>query len=94
MNAHTVGTFHTLRYSADLGASVTGKLQLVDAMTWEVLVETDLASGDQEWPLEGLFKVKAHPSIQVLLTVSGLGSGPFELDDLWLNWTRRKFRPG
>ncbi|MCK4969336.1 MAG: VCBS repeat-containing protein, partial [Thermoplasmata archaeon] len=88
-----VGSFHTFRYDAMMGASVSGKVQLVDGDTWEVLAEADLTSGPQEWSVEGLFKVKAHPSIRVLLTLSGLEGGSFGIDDLWLNWTERIERP-
>jgi hypothetical protein len=84
------GAFHTFRYTADLGASISGKLQLVDHETWEVLAETPLVSGTHEWVVEDLIKVKAHPSIRVGVVLSGLETGgAFGLDDLWLNWTDR-----
>jgi hypothetical protein len=88
------GTFHTFRYSASLGTSQSGMLQLVDRDTWEVLAETSMASGTHEWIVADLFDLKDHPSIRVAAIVTGLETGStFELDDLWLNWTERIKRP-
>jgi uncharacterized membrane protein len=93
-NPGNTGTFHTLRYTANLGPSQSGRLQLVDADTWEVLAEIQLTSGSNEWVVEDLFKVKAHPSIRIVTILSGLETGgTFDLDDLWLNWTKRVKRP-
>jgi hypothetical protein len=84
------GTFHTFRYTASLGSSQTGTFQLVDTDTWEVLAETAIASGPQEWVVADMFRVKEHTSILVRASVQGLDTGgSFELDDLWLNWTER-----
>jgi uncharacterized membrane protein len=87
------GTFHTFRYTASLGASQSGRLMLVDAVTWDVLAETALQDGTNEWTVADLFWVKEHPSIRAVVTVSGLDRpGAFTLDDLWLNWTKRVMR--
>jgi hypothetical protein len=93
VNSRLVGDFHTFRYDAALESGVSGKVHLVDRYTWEVLAETDLVSGQQEWSVKGLFKVKDHPAIRVLVTVEGLDAGNFDIDDLWLNWTERIKRP-
>ncbi|MCK5252923.1 MAG: VCBS repeat-containing protein, partial [Thermoplasmata archaeon] len=84
------GTFHTLRYTANLGASQSGTIQLVDAITLEVLAETPMVSGSNEWAVANLFHIKLHESIRVVAILDGLGTAqPFALDDLWLNWTQR-----
>ncbi len=84
------GTFHTLRYTASLGGQQAGTVRLVDALTWDVLAQTTLKAGTQEWVVKDSFWVKEHPSIRVMVTVSGLDrAGEFSLDDLWLNWTKR-----
>jgi uncharacterized membrane protein len=91
---HNTGAFHTFRYTAALGAGQSGRVQLIDAVTWDVLAETPLRSGTSEWPVKDLFWVKEHPSIRVVVVVSGLDmAGAFNLDDLWLNWTARVYRP-
>jgi uncharacterized membrane protein len=88
--ADDTGTFHTLRYTADLGASQRGTIQLVDAFTEEVLAETPITSGTNEWSLEGLFWFKEHSSIRVAIIGEGLDlSGSFEIDEIWMNWTKR-----
>jgi len=88
------GTFHTLLYTANLGASQSGSLQLVDAITLEVLAETPLASGSNQWAIANLFHIKAHESIRVVAILDGLGNAqPFALDDLWINWTQRMELP-
>jgi hypothetical protein len=92
----TTGSFHTFRYSADLGTGgQSGEVRLVDALTWEVLASTVLTSGtDVEWNVEGLVKVKAHSSIRVMLVLDGLDDpASLRVDDLWLNWTLRVKRP-
>jgi uncharacterized membrane protein len=84
------GMFHTLRYEAILGGSRTGTIQLVDAVTEEVLAELPLGNGPNEWTLEGLFRYKEHPSIRVVVMGEGLDQpGSFEVDNLWLNWSKR-----
>jgi len=93
-NPGDTGAFHTFRYTATLGASQTGKVQLWDASTWEVLAETPLQLGAHEWLVRDAFKFKEHQSVRVVATVSGLDEpGEFTLDDLWLNWTPRVKRP-
>ena len=88
------GSFHTFRYSADLGASKTAKVQILDATSFEVLSETSLRAGTHEWSLEDAFKVRDHPSVVVAVIVDGLDlPGEFSLDDLWLNWTHRVRSP-
>jgi uncharacterized membrane protein len=65
-------------------------VQLLDAVTWEVLAGTALHDGSNEWTVADLFWLKEHSSIRVAVTVSGLDRpGAFTLDDLWLNWTKR-----
>ncbi|NOQ53337.1 MAG: hypothetical protein GQ558_01890, partial [Thermoplasmata archaeon] len=51
------GTLHTLRYSANMGASISGQVSIVDSYTLEVLGETSLRSGTNEWDVSGLFRV-------------------------------------
>jgi len=88
------GGYHTLRYTAQLGLDQTGKVQLVDATTWEVLAETTLEDGAHEWTVKGLFWLKEHPSVRVMASVMGLDkAGEFALDNLWLNWTKRMRQP-
>jgi hypothetical protein len=89
-DARNSGTYHTFRYTADIHPSHTGTLQLVDAVTWEVLAETSILSGQNEWVVADKFKLREHPSIRVIAIIKGLDSGgTFEMDDLWLNWTER-----
>ena len=84
------GTFHTFRYTANIDASQSGVLQLVEKDTWEVLAETPIASGSNVWTVKDLFRVKDYPSIRVVAILEGLEKGgSFDLDDLWLNWTKR-----
>jgi hypothetical protein len=88
------GTFHTLRYTANLGPSQSGRFQLVDEDTWEVLAEIPMKSGSNEWVVADLFKIKEHPSIRIVAILSGLETGgTLDLDNLWLNWTKRIKRP-
>jgi hypothetical protein len=88
------GTFHTLRYECYLGTSGSGRIQIVDASSKEVLTESHLREGENEWPLEGEFYFKEHQSIRVVVSTEDLaGDGSFWLDDLWLNWSRRTYRP-
>jgi hypothetical protein len=88
------GAFHTFMYNAVLGASQSGRIQLIDASTEEVLADTSLQPGPNEWIVEGAFHVKEHPSIRVVVIAEGLDQpGEFEVDDLWLNWTKRVKRP-
>jgi uncharacterized membrane protein len=88
------GTVHTFRYTASMGPSISGTLRLVDKYTWEVLGETPLRSGSHEWDVRGMFSVRAHPSVRVMVVLDGLESGQaFSLDDLWMNWTQRTWMP-
>jgi fibronectin type 3 domain-containing protein len=85
--------FHTLRYTARLGQSQSGKIHLLDATTLEVLAQTQLKSGAHVWSLKGAFSLKEHQSIQINVTAEGLDeAGEFALDDLWINWTERILR--
>jgi hypothetical protein len=89
-----IGTYHTFKYTAQLGASQSAKVQIIDADTWEVLAETPLSKGTHEWSLEGAFRVKQHPSIRVVVMATGPNLvSEFGLDDLWINWTSRVPRP-
>jgi len=88
------GAFHTFKYTASIGTEQSGKIQLIDAITWHVLAETPLQPGAHEWLVRDAFKFKEHQSVRVVITASGLDEpGEFALDDLWLNWTPRAKRP-
>jgi hypothetical protein len=90
----SLGAFHTFRYTATMGPSQTGTLQILDGQTWEVLAETSMVSGTNEWLVRDLVKVKAHGTVRIAAIMSGLDKGPtFGLDDLWLNWTDRARAP-
>ena len=92
--ARDTGTVHTFRYTATLGASQEAELMLVDADSWEVLGSTSMATGSHEWDLTGLFRVKEHPAVRVMLVASGLeAAGQFTVDQLWFNWTKRVWQP-
>jgi hypothetical protein len=85
-----IGTFNTLRCNATLDATTTGTLQLVDALTEEVLAERALTSGYNEWSLKGLFRYREHQSVRVVVIGEGLeDGGVFEVDDIWMNWSKR-----
>jgi hypothetical protein len=84
------GTFHTLRYTIDLGAAQKGTLLLVDAVTEEVLAEKVMTTGTSEWDLRDLFRYKKHPSIRLVIVGEGLDKvGAFDVDEVWMNWTKR-----
>jgi len=88
------GTFHTFGYTATMGAGVAARIMLVDAFTWEVLAETAIVPGTNEWDLAGVFEVRDHSSIRVVVSAGGLDDpGDLLLDDLSLNWTQRIKRP-
>jgi len=88
------GSFGTFRYTATMGASQSGKVQLVDALTEEVLAETSVLSGTNEWSVAGLFRYVEHKSIRAVIIGEGLDKpGAFEVDDIWLNWTKRVKAP-
>ena len=88
------GTFHTFGYTATLGASVSAKVMLVDADTWEVLAETAMVPGTNEWDLVGAFSVREHRSVRVVVSAGGLDHpGDLTIDNLTLNWTERVIRP-
>jgi uncharacterized membrane protein len=88
------GAFHTFRYTATVGADQAGKVQLIDAATWEVLAEATIQSGTHEWLVKDAFKFKEHQSVRVVAMATGLDKpGEFSLDDLWLNWTPRVRQP-
>jgi uncharacterized membrane protein len=88
------GTVHTFRYNATLGASIDGTLQLVDKETWEVLAETPVRSGVNEWDVRGLFSVRKHPVVRVMIVLDGLETREtVRMDDLWFNWTKRVWQP-
>jgi hypothetical protein len=94
MSPSDTGSFHTFRYTSIIGGSQTARIQLIDASTEEVLAETPMLAGTNEWVVDGIFRVKEHPSIRVLVAAEGLDKpGTFELDDLWLNWTKRVRKP-
>ncbi len=86
------GVYHTFRYTANLPAGQTGRIYVVDADTGEVLAETVLLTGTNEWDLSDKFRIREHDAIQLIVTGKGIAPGQpsgFTLDDLWLNWTPR-----
>jgi uncharacterized membrane protein len=84
------GTVHTFRYTATVGAAQRADLMLVDADSWEVLASTRMTTGSHDWDLKGLFRVKEHRAVRVMLVASGLeAAGQFTVDQLWFNWTKR-----
>ena len=94
------GSFHTLRWTArvDVPADVTVVLRVVDATTWETLFTTGLEDGTSSVSLEDAFKVKEHPSVRLMVTSKCSSSGPIapgaiEVDELWVNWTKRTKQP-
>jgi len=89
-NPSETSAFHTFRYTASLGQEQSGKMQLIDATTWDILAETPLQSGTHMWLVRDTFNFREHQSIRVAAIVTGLDKpGEFKLDDLWLNWTKR-----
>ncbi len=90
LDPYDTGTFHTLRCDLSLDAQQKVGIGLIDAKTWEVLVEREAGAGALEWDLSGVFRVKEHPSVRVFVTVpSKAALQAFAMDDLWLNWTKR-----
>jgi hypothetical protein len=88
------GSFHTFRYNATLTSEVKGTVSLIDATTWEVLAETPIRSGTNEWVVDGLFSLKDHPSVRVLVACKPIYDlDSLNLDDLWLNWSTRSKDP-
>ena len=88
------GVFETFKYTANLGAGQSGTIFVLDSTTGEVLAQTDLLSGSNEWSLADKFRVREHNAIQIMITSTGLGQGGgFILDDLWLNWSPRARAP-
>jgi predicted transcriptional regulator len=84
------GSYHTFRYTATMGGSVTGTFHIVDAVTWETLVSTPIAVGTNEWDLRTKIFFRSHPSVRIVAEVNDLDAGgTFQLDDLYLNWTPR-----
>jgi len=89
-NWEEVGSFHTLRYTATMGYDGEGTVSLVDATTREVLAETSMSSGTHEWSVDGLFSLREHHSVRVVVVSDQIyDSERLILDDLWLNWTQR-----
>jgi len=86
----STGTLDTFRYTANIGAAQGAELMIVDADTWEVLGSISMATGTHEWDLDGIFRVKEHPVVRVMLVASGMeAAGQFTVDQLWFNWTQR-----
>jgi len=92
--ARETGTAHTFTYTATLGGSQSAELMLIDAETWEVLGSTTMSTGAHDWDLQGLFRVKEHPVVRVLMVATGLeAAGQFTVDQLRFNWTQRDWQP-
>jgi hypothetical protein len=89
VDEQAVGAFDTFGYDAVLDGTAKARVQIVDADSWGGLAETALTSGSHEWGLEGMFRVREHPRVRVLLTATGLDTGSLSVDGVWLNWTAR-----
>jgi predicted transcriptional regulator len=88
------GSYHTFRYTATLGGDVTGTFHVYDAVTWERLASTPIVEGTNEWDLRGVVYFTDSNHIRMVTELEGMdGSDTFELDDLYLNWTRRAKEP-
>jgi len=85
------GVFHTFKYDAkNLPGGHTGTIQVLDANSGDVLAETSLLAGANEFDLSTKFRIREHGAIQIMIVVDGVDPfGGFALDDLWLNWTPR-----
>ncbi|UCC93004.1 MAG: VCBS repeat-containing protein, partial [Thermoplasmata archaeon] len=90
----STGGFHTLRYTANIGVDVNATVHVFDAITWEVLASTRMASGTNEWDLRGEVYFKSHQSIRLVVELQGLEDPTdFTLDELYVNWTGRVKAP-
>ena len=85
-----LGTFHTFRYSATIGSGESATVRIIDSETWEVLASSPLRPGDNAWVLAGLFRIRDHPAVRVLIDLDDPArNGDLSLDYVWLNWTPR-----
>lgn len=89
------GVFETFKYNViSLPAGHTGTIQVLDATTGELLAETALMAGANEWSLADKFRIREHEAIRIMIVVDGLDPGAgFAIDDLWLNWSPRNRAP-
>jgi len=89
------GVFEIFKYNAiNLPAGHTGTIQVLDATTGELLAETPMMAGANEWSLADKFRIREHEAIQIMIVVDGLNPGAgFAIDDLWLNWSPRDSSP-
>jgi hypothetical protein len=89
------GVFETFRYDAvNLPIGHSGTIYVLDADTGQVLAQTALVAGLNEWDLSDKFRIREYDAIQILITVDGLNpGGGFAMDDLWLNWSPRNRAP-
>jgi len=88
------GAFDTLRYTVSLEGSRQGTISVLDALTWEVLAERALEEGTHDWVLRDEFSFRDHTSVRVMVTFTGLDRpGDIDVDNLWLNWTKRVRSP-
>ncbi len=85
------GVFETFKYNAiNLPPGHTGTIQVLDSTTGELLAETALMAGANEWSLADKFRIREHEAILIMIVVDGLDPGAgFAIDDLWLNWSPR-----
>ncbi|MCK4969274.1 MAG: VCBS repeat-containing protein, partial [Thermoplasmata archaeon] len=85
------GVFETFKYNAiNLPGGHTGTIQVLDSTTGELLAETALMTGANEWSLADKFRIREHEAILIMVVVDGLDPGAgFAIDDLWLNWSPR-----
>jgi hypothetical protein len=88
------GAFDVLRYSVSMEGSRGGTISVIDADDWRVLASRALEDGNREWTLRDEFSFRDHPSIRIMVTATDLDKpGDLQLDNLWLNWTKRVRRP-
>ncbi len=90
MDPMQMGAFEVLRYELSSTSTINGAIKVVDASTWEVLATSTLNKGSNEVVLRHSFSVKGHPSIRIQLTIRAADQvRDLEIDDLWLNWSKR-----
>ncbi|UCC94153.1 MAG: VCBS repeat-containing protein [Thermoplasmata archaeon] len=87
---HDTGAFDTFKFTASLTGSRKGTISILDAETWEVLATRVLEDGNHIWSVRDEFEFRDHTSVRVLVTLTDLDrTGDVQLDNLWLNWSKR-----
>jgi hypothetical protein len=88
------GAFETIKYSTRMEGSQKGTINIVDADTWEVLATRALEDGSHAWIVRDEFEFRDHTSVRVMVTFTDLDlPGDVQVDDLWLNWSKRVRTP-